>query len=114
MKEDSKEPYVQIIREIEPADFDAKRKSFKPALRKIHIDPKGEVIIKEEWQELLGRSVNTIEELSLKLNTDLSELNEVVKKYPIRVNPYYLSLIKQKDDAVWRQCVPDVRELTDP
>jgi lysine 2,3-aminomutase len=41
-------------------------------------------------------------------------LNEVVKKYPIRVNPYYLSLIKQKDDAVWRQCVPDVRELTDP
>jgi lysine 2,3-aminomutase len=32
----------------------------------------------------------------------------------MRINPYYLSLIKSKDDAVWKQCIPDLKELTDP
>lgn len=114
MTDDSKEPYIQIIREIEPSEFDSKGKDFKPKPRKIHIDSKGEVVIKEEWQELLGKSITTIEELSLKLNTDLSEIADVVKKYPMRINPYYLGLIKNKGDAIWRQCVPDNKELTDP
>jgi lysine 2,3-aminomutase len=114
MKEDLKEPYIQIIREVEAVDFEPKHKTFKSKPREIHIDSKGEVVIKEEWQELLGKSITTVDELSLKLGIDLSELKEVVKKYPMRINPYYLSLIKEKGDAVWRQCVPDVREFDDP
>jgi lysine 2,3-aminomutase len=115
MKDDSTEPYFQIIREIgDASDFEPKSKTFKSKPREIHIDSRGEVVIKEEWQELLSKSITTVEELSLKLNTDLSELKDVVKKYPMRINPYYLSLIKEKDDAVWKQCVPDVRELSDP
>ncbi|MBM3308730.1 MAG: lysine 2,3-aminomutase [Candidatus Altiarchaeales archaeon] len=115
MKEDLKEPYIQILGKIDEAsDFEPKSVDFKSKPRKIHIDSKGEVVIKEEWQELLSKSINTIEELSLKLNTNLSELEEVVKKYPLRINPYYLGLIKEKDDPIWRQCVPDLRELTDP
>lgn len=114
MKEDSKEPYIQILREIEANDFEPKSKTFKSKPKNIHIDSKGEVVIKEEWQEILSKSITTVEELSLKLNTDLSELKEVVKEYPMRINPYYLSLINEKDDAIWRQCIPDIRELSDP
>ena len=29
------------------------------------------------------------------------------------INPYYLSLIKHKGDAIYRQCIPDIREITD-
>ncbi|MDY6974305.1 MAG: KamA family radical SAM protein, partial [Thermodesulfobacteriota bacterium] len=29
------------------------------------------------------------------------------------VNPYYLSLIKHKGDAIYRQCIPDIRETAD-
>ena len=28
----------------------------------------------------------------------------------MKINPYYLSLIRKKDDAIWKQCVPDKME----
>ncbi len=31
----------------------------------------------------------------------------------MRITPYYLSLIEQPGDPIWRQCVPDVRELNE-
>ncbi|MDL1971343.1 MAG: hypothetical protein LWW94_10365 [Candidatus Desulfofervidaceae bacterium] len=31
----------------------------------------------------------------------------------MRINPYYLSLIKQKGDPIWLQAIPDKRELED-
>ncbi len=38
---------------------------------------------------------------------------EVVSTYPMRVNPYYLGLISQTGDPLWRQAVPDIQELED-
>lgn len=37
----------------------------------------------------------------------------VSTRYPVRVTDYYNSLIKQQDDAIWKQCMPDERELED-
>jgi lysine 2,3-aminomutase len=31
----------------------------------------------------------------------------------MRINPYYLSLIKHKGDAIYKQCIPECREITD-
>ena len=46
--------------------------------------------------------------------TELSHEQRIVsEKYPFRVSPYYASLIRSAGDAVWRQCIPDVRELED-
>lgn len=42
-----------------------------------------------------------------------SDINNVVKKYPMRVNSYFLGLIERMDDAIWRQCIPDISELED-
>ena len=33
--------------------------------------------------------------------------------YPVRVSPHYASLIGRQNDAIWRQCIPDLRELDD-
>lgn len=37
----------------------------------------------------------------------------VAKTYPFKVSGYYAGLIVAKEDAVWRQCIPDIRELMD-
>jgi lysine 2,3-aminomutase len=65
------------------------------------------------WQELLKNSLVTAEEIAQKTNLDIKEIKEVIKKYPARINPYYFSLIKQKNDPIWLQCIPNKKELND-
>lgn len=43
----------------------------------------------------------------------LCKLNPVSERYPVRLTNYYASLIKKPDDAIWKQCMPDARELED-
>ena len=35
-------------------------------------------------------------------------------RYPLRISPYYLELIKRVGEPLYRQAVPDIRELEDP
>lgn len=37
----------------------------------------------------------------------------VAAMYPFKVSKYYSELIKTSGDAIWRQCIPDARELHD-
>lgn len=67
----------------------------------------------EYWQRLLKKSITNVAELSKHFEMDFSEIDEVLQKYPMRINPYYLSLIKEKDDPIWRQVIPDIREIQD-
>lgn len=53
------------------------------------------------------------EELAERFPVDIELLNSVVKRYPMRVTPYYLGLVQQMGDPIWLQCVPDPRELRD-
>ena len=41
------------------------------------------------------------------------EQNAVASIYPFKVSSYYAGLIRTPGDAIWRQCIPDVRELDD-
>jgi len=41
----------------------------------------------------------------------VDEIRRVAGAFRIRINPYYLSLIKAKGDPLYRQMVPDIREL---
>jgi len=55
----------------------------------------------------------SIKEISKKYNLSKEELDKICEKYPARIPKYYLSLIKEKDDGVYKQCVPDSKELSD-
>jgi lysine 2,3-aminomutase len=69
-----------------------------------------------DWADLVRNSINTAEELGQRLGLSEKEtkaLKKVVRKYPMRINPYYLSLIREKDDPIWRQCIPNELELLD-
>ncbi|MFA7383657.1 MAG: KamA family radical SAM protein [Desulfurivibrionaceae bacterium] len=65
------------------------------------------------WQRLLTRSITTPEQLGRHFGHDFSVLAPVIEQFPMRINPYYLGLIKAPGDPLWRQAVPDPRELDD-
>ena len=64
-----------------------------------------------QWKKILSRSINTSEELSQIFDIDTDEINKVISKYPMRINPYYLSLIREKGDPIYKQAVPDIKEI---
>ncbi|MCS7230014.1 MAG: KamA family radical SAM protein [Candidatus Kryptonium sp.] len=67
----------------------------------------------ELWQELLRKSIETAEDFAEVFGVDKDLMRRIVEKYPARINPYYLSLIRYKGDPIWLQCFPDIEELAD-
>ena len=55
-------------------------------------------------------SVNTKLEA---LGGDLKEIEKVKRKYPMKITHYYLDLVQNKNDPIWKQCVPSADELKD-
>ena len=60
----------------------------------------------------LGRFIS-IDEISSIFNLNKEELKKVCKKYPLRISSYYFSLIKEKNDEIYKQCIPSSKEIYD-
>jgi len=43
----------------------------------------------------------------------VDDIQKVKRVYPMKLSEYYLGLIKEKGDAMWKQCIPDLNELED-
>lgn len=67
-----------------------------------------------DWQEVLHTSISTCAELQAHLDCNIPGIEEVIASYPMRINPYFLRLIRTPNDPLWKQAVPDPQELTDP
>ena len=67
----------------------------------------------QSWRNLLKKSISTVDDLPLALRPDHDLINEVISRYPMRINPYYLGLIREKGGPLWKQAVPDIREIQD-
>ncbi len=65
----------------------------------------------EEWQRLIHETITKPEVLARYLDIDVEEVRAVSEKFPFRINPYYLGLIEEKGDPIWRQAVPDLKEI---
>jgi lysine 2,3-aminomutase len=65
------------------------------------------------WKALLADSITTAEALAAVLPVDRDAVARVIARYPMRINPYVLSLIQKRDGPLWRQAIPDLRELDD-
>ena len=65
----------------------------------------------EEWKRLVRDTVNTPEKLAAIFDIDIDEIRRVHEVFPIRINPYYLSLIEEPGDPIWKQVIPDAKEL---
>ncbi|MGA3243726.1 MAG: KamA family radical SAM protein [Bacteroidota bacterium] len=67
----------------------------------------------EIWQEMLRQSVDSGKDLVERFGFDKELADRLNKLFHIRVNPYYLSLIRYPGDPIWLQCIPDAVELED-
>jgi len=67
----------------------------------------------EPWQQALKESLTSADQLAERFAIDPQSLRAVTERYPLRITPYYLGLIETIGDPIWRQCVPDIRELDD-
>lgn len=65
----------------------------------------------EEWRRLIKETITDPEELAQILDVDIEEIKRVHEEFPLRVNPYYLSLIQAKCDPIWEQVIPDIHEI---
>lgn len=65
----------------------------------------------EPWQQMLKDSVTSVSQLASLFDFNPRGLAAVEKKYPLKITPYYLGLIQQVGDPIWKQSVPDLREL---
>jgi lysine 2,3-aminomutase len=67
----------------------------------------------KQWHRLLAKSTEHPGDLPARFRADVSAMQRVAAVYPMRVNPYFLNLIREKGDPLWRQAIPDERELND-
>jgi len=69
---------------------------------------------KPSWKRLLSKSILSLDALPEPPRGQRDKLQRVISRYPMRINPYYLGLIKEVNDPIYRQCIPDIQELSDP
>jgi len=67
------------------------------------------------YKDILRNAIRSFEDLEKwlvgqKARVD-PRLKDVIAKYPMRVNTYYLGLIEKMNDSIWKQAIPDVEEL---
>ena len=67
----------------------------------------------QTWRNLLRKSITTVDALPTDLRPDYEKINDVTNRYPMRINPYYLGLIREKNDPLWKQAVPNIKEIED-
>jgi len=66
----------------------------------------------KSWQYYIKHSITTAEEIAELTGANKEEIQKVIDVFPARINPYYFSLDKTMDGPIWKQCVPDVKELS--
>lgn len=67
----------------------------------------------EDWQKALIESLTTLKEILDRYPIDIGSLQKVVDQYPFKVTRYYFDLIREPNDPIWRQCIPDIEEIRD-
>ena len=68
----------------------------------------------ERWQSILKGSLIKARQVSEEFDIDTEKIERVISEYPVRINPYFRSLIMEKDDPIYKQVIPDEEELNDP
>jgi len=68
----------------------------------------------KSWQAILADSITSYEELARRFPGLDPGLAEVIARYPLRINPYYLRLIEEHGAPLAKQAIPELAELHDP
>ena len=68
------------------------------------------------YKDIIKNAIRSFEDLDNWLNSQKAKvdprLKDVIAKYPMRVNTYYLGLIEKMNDGIWKQAIPMLRNLS--
>lgn len=67
--------------------------------------------LSQDWRNQIQGSIVSVKQLTAHFQIDMEHIKTVTEKYPMRITPHYLSLIRQKEDPFWRQSIPSVEEI---
>lgn len=67
----------------------------------------------KHWQTILKQSITQADQLAHHFDIDPEPLKKIGAIYPMRINSYYLNMIRKPGDPFWLQAVPDEQELQD-
>jgi lysine 2,3-aminomutase len=67
----------------------------------------------ETWEQLISSAITGADALASRFEIDGPEIDQVAAEYPMFINPYYLGLITAKNDAIYRQAVPSISEISE-
>ena len=65
----------------------------------------------EKWQRILSRAVTDVDAAARRFGVPAEPLRRAAAAGRFRISPHYFSLIKSAGDPLYRQCMPDAREL---
>jgi lysine 2,3-aminomutase len=65
------------------------------------------------WEEILAESITSAEGMRPHFPVETESVEAVIDRYPMRINPYYLQLMKSGGEGICRQAMPDPREILD-
>jgi len=65
----------------------------------------------ERWQKMLKKSTTDPKVVAKKFDIPEEDLDPLIQTFDMRITPYYMSLIKEKDDPIYKQVIPDKKEL---
>lgn len=70
------------------------------------------------WKDILDHSIRDVDELRKNLaltEAEAQQMGRIIQRYPLCVNPYYLSLIDRDDpnDPIRKMCIPDIHEFSE-
>jgi lysine 2,3-aminomutase len=67
----------------------------------------------DDWQRTLREDLVDAEEIAQRFGVTLRDIQFISSIFPFKVTRYYMSLIKEKNDALYKQVIPDSRELAE-
>jgi len=70
-------------------------------------------LLNEEEEAPHPKNNRLISEQLKELGADIKEIEKVKRKYPMKITRYFFNLIHQKEDPIWKQCIPKKEELED-
>ena len=65
------------------------------------------------WKTALLAGINSAAEAAKRFGLEPAAIEQAGKSFPVRINPYYLSLIRSASDPIGRQVIPSQMETAD-
>lgn len=68
---------------------------------------------KMSWMSTLHGTNGFYQKPTFSFDDHMDSVAPVIEKYPVKITDYYLNLINKKGDGIWKQCMPDIKEITE-